>query len=290
MNHSVVVKINEIRDDKTHGAGWLSRQAINTMNLAISESQADTATAFVDEIRKVATELIKARPSMISIANYVNQFLHQLILMSQNERRLESVKSLAQSRGNELIHLYEEAVLKSIEHGCEIIRDLDTVITCSYSSTVCETFKMANRKGTNFQVIAAESRADGKAYGEITAEQLKRHRIPVELIPDKDISLHISRANKALVGADSILADGSLINGTPTCKLARAAAEAKIAFYSVCETGKLDVQGCISKGAEPEQGFDRVPPHLITGIITEEGTIRPDQITAHIEKIARLHF
>lgn len=286
MNSKVADRINEIRKDRMHGAGWLSRQAIVILNLAIEESQADTIANFTDEVKAVATELMKARPNMISIANYIHQFTYQIILASRNEKELDSLKTLTQIKGNELIKLSEEASSKSIEHGCRIISNADIIITCSYSSTVCSVFELSRQKGTTFRVIAAESRSEGKAYGEITAEQLKLHQIPVEILLDEAIDKHTAKADKALVGADSILVDSSLINGTPSLRLAQAARKENIPFYTVCETAKLDVQGYIDLEAEPEPGFDKIPPDLISGIITENGIMKPDQVIAYINKEA----
>ncbi|HEX75579.1 MAG TPA: hypothetical protein G4O12_03235 [Dehalococcoidia bacterium] len=288
MNSKVVKEINEIRDDRLHGAGWLSRQAINTLNLAIKEGQADTVADFINEIRMVAAELIKTRPSMISIANYTHQFLHQIILRSQKEKELDSIRDFALAKGNELIKFSEQAASKAAENAAAIISNLDTVITCSYSSTMCQAFELAKQKRTNFQVIIAESNSEGKTYGEITAEQLKQQGIPVEAIPDEDIKLDISKTTKALVGADSILVDGSLINGIPTHRLAQAATETKIPFYTVCETAKFDAQSHQGKQPKLEPGFDEIPPNLITAIITERGIIKPTQVINYIEEMASL--
>ena len=287
MNPKVIERIDEIRNDRLHGAGWLSRQAISTLNLAVSESQADTVASFIDEIKIVAAELTEARPSMISIANYIHQLLQQVMLGAQNEKDLDSLRSLAQSKAIELTKLSEEATSKATEYGYGIIGDLDTVITCSYSSTVCEALKLAKQKGKEFQVLVAESRINDKAYGEITAKQLKQHLIPVQVVPDKYIHLRISKADKALVGADSILSDGSLINGTPTHTLASAAKEQNIPFYTVCETAKFDTQGYIAQTSEPEPGFDKTPSDLITGIITEKGIMKPSMVIAYVEQMAR---
>ena len=86
------------------------------------------------------------------------------------------------------------------------------------------------------------------------------------------------KADKALVGADSILADGTLINGRPTSNLAKAASDKKIPFYCVCETNKFDIQNHRSKHDELEPGFEMIPSTSITGIITEQGLMNPDQV------------
>jgi translation initiation factor 2B subunit (eIF-2B alpha/beta/delta family) len=287
MNPKVIERIDETRNDRLHGAGWLSRQAISTLNLAMSESEAHTIAEFIEEIKIVAAELAKARPSMISVANYVNQLLQQVILGAQTEKDLDSLRSLAQSKASELTKLSEEATSKATEYGYGIIGDQDTVITCSYSSTVCEAFQLARQKGKEFQVLVAESRTKDKSYGEITAKQLKQHLIPVQVVPDKYIHLRMSKVGKALVGADSILSDGSLINGMPTHTLASAAKKQNIPFYTVCETAKFDTQGYIAEALEPELGFDKTPPALITGIITEKGIIKPNLVIAYVEQMSR---
>jgi len=288
VNSKIIEKLNKLKNDRVHGAGWLSQQAISTLNLAISESQARTVADFVEEIKTVAAELIKARPSITSIANYINQFLQQVVLMSQSEQNLASLKSFAKAKRNELIKSSVRAVSKAVEYGCGIITDLDTVITCSYSSTVCKVIELSRERGTKFRVIIAESRFKDKAYGEITAEQLMKHQIPAEIIRDENIQLRMSKADKALIGADSITADGYLINGTPTLTLAQTAKKKRIPFYTICETAKFDIQGCTSKGAELEPGFDKTPLDLITGIITEKGTMQPSLVIAYIEEMRHL--
>lgn len=288
MNAKVAEKINALRNDNVHGAGWLSGQAISVLNLAIVESQVDNIADFADEMKRVASELIKARPSMVSIANYIHMFLQQITIKAKNEKLLDTLKSYALARGDELIELSEEAVSNATEYGSAIIGNKDIVITCSYSSTICRTLELAKQNGRKFSVIIAESKYKDKAYGQITAEQLKQHQIPVKVIRDEDINIHTSKANKAFVGADSILEDGSLINGTPTYRLAKAAAEVRIPFYSICETAKFDVRGFIAKTSAPEPGFDKTPSNLITGIVTEKGVIEASLVIAYIDEMARL--
>ena len=197
---------------------------------------------------------------------------------------MDLLKSFACSKGSEIIRRSEEAALKAAEQGANFIEDSDRLMTCSYSSTLCETLKIAEQGGKVFHVLVAESRSSGEAYGELAAEELKRQGISVEVIPDAAIGDSITRASKALVGADSILGDGSLINGTPTYEVASAAKKAGIPFYSICETAKFSVRS-LAEQPELEEGFDSVPPGLITGIITEEGILKPGEVINHIEKL-----
>jgi translation initiation factor 2B subunit (eIF-2B alpha/beta/delta family) len=288
LDTKVIEKINKLKSDRVHGAGWLSRQAISILNLALDKSQAHTIAEFIEEIQMVASELVKARPSITPIANYTGQFLQQIIQGSQSEKELASLKSFAKAKGNDLIKSSVRAVSKAVEYGCGIITDLDTVITCSYSSTVCKVLELSKQRETRLRVIVVESRFEDNVYGEITAEQLMKHQIPAEIIRDEDIGFRISKADKALVGADSITADGYLINGTPTFALAQAAKRKKIPFYTICETAKFDIDGATSKRAELEPGFEKTPLNLITGIITEKGTMQPSLVIAYIEETRQL--
>lgn len=286
MNSKVLKEITQLKEDDVHGASWLSLHAINTLILAVSESQTTSVADLVQEIKKVAEELTSARPSITPITNYSNQFLHQMVTRSQNENSLEAFKSFAETKGKELVKSATKAVSKAVEYACGIIGDLDTVLTCSYSSTVCQVLELARQRETRFRVITAESKFNDKAYGEITAKQLMKYEIPVELIADTDISLRISKADKALVGADSITADGYLVNGKPTLLLAQAAKNKRIPFYVVCESAKFTIGGYITKSTELEPSFDKTPLNLVTGIITEKGTMQPNLVIAYIEEKA----
>jgi translation initiation factor 2B subunit (eIF-2B alpha/beta/delta family) len=286
MNSKVFEEITKLKNDYVHGASWLSLHAINTLILAASESQVATVSEFIQEIKEVAQELTSARPSITPITNYANQFLHQIIMMSQNENNVEALKSFAEAKGKELVKSATKAVSKAVEYACGIISDLDTIVTCSYSSTVCQVLELARQRETRFRVIAAESKYNDKAYGEITAEQLMKYQIPVEIVPDAKINLSISKADKALVGADSITADGYLINGKPTLPLAQAAKIKKIPFYVVCESAKFTIPCHLIKPTELEPSFDKTPLDLVTGIITEKGTMQPNLVIAYIEEKA----
>jgi len=284
IDPGVAGKIDELKNDRVHGAGWLSRHAISILNQAITQSQAGNTADLMKEIAALANAISKTKPGMISISNYVRLFLKEVGLAAQSVKNLETLRILAAATGKELIKLSEDAANLASTYGGRIISNLDTVITCSYSSTVCMALELARLDKTKFRVLVSESKSNDEAFGRFTAQQLKEHRIPVEVIADKSIGKRISDADKAIVGADSILADGSLINGTPTLALAQAAREANIPFFAICETAKFDTQGSINKATAPEAGFDMVPPDLITGIIMENGIMQTNLIPAYIEE------
>ena len=286
MNSKLIEAIDDLKNDDIHGASGLSLHALNTLNLAVTESQARTFAEFIKEIEEVAEQLARARPNITPIANYANQFLHQILIKSRGEHDLDALRSYAEKKGKELVKSATKAFSKTVEYASGIICDLDTVITCSYSSTVCQVLELASQRETRFRVIIAESKYNNKVYGEITAKQLMQYQIPVEMVPDGNINFRIAKADKALVGADSITGDGYLINGKPTCSLAQAAKLKNIPFFVACESSKFTIQGYVTKATELEPGFDRTPLDLVTAIITEKGTMLPSLVMSYIEEKA----
>ena len=283
MNPEIAAKIDDIRLDRMHGAAWLSREAIAVLKLAAEMSEAETIDDFLAEIKGVARRLSAARPAMAPIANNVSRFVYEVLTQFEEGTGLDQLKSLAHAKGDELIRDVEKAALEAAEKGAEAIEDGDSVMTCSYSSTICRVFKLAKLNGKSFEVLVAESKYGSKRYGAIAVNELMGQGILAMLVSDNAIRDNISTAKKVLVGADSILRDGSLINGIPTYELALAAKDCNIPFYSVCETAKFNIQSYF----ELEPGFDHIPPNLIAGIITEKGMIKPDEVARWIEEMRR---
>ncbi len=278
ISPEIIAQIAAIRDDRLHGAGWLSRQALAVMRLTAERSNAATSDDFSAELSSVAKGLLATRPSMAAIANSVSSFLFEMLERAKCEGNLASLRDFACSKGDELIAEAEGAARKAAESGAEMIEDGDRVMTCSYSSTVCRAFNIAKDSGKGFEVLVAESESEGKAYGELVAAELRGYGIPVEVIPDDAIGDAVARVSKVVVGADSILEDGSLINGTPTHRLAVAAKAHRIPFYPVCEMSKFSIRDDF----ELEPGFDLIPKELITGIITEQGMMEPSEVNSRL--------
>lgn len=286
MDPAVAEGIDLIRNDRAHGAAWLSRKAIGVLKLVAERSKAGGVAQFLEELFEVAEKLIEARPSMAPIANLAARFVYDVTERSGGEEDLGLLRSFACSTGDEMIKGAALAAAKAAEAGAVVVENGDTLMTCSYSSTVCRAFMIARDEGKTIGVVALES----GSHGEATAGELRQYGISVEVVPDDAVREHILRARKVLVGADSILGDGSLVNGTPTCELAAAAKEADIPFYPVCETAKLNVASYLGQRMELEDGFDLVPSRLITGIITEKGMIRPHDIVHHMMAMERYVF
>jgi len=297
----IISLIDEIRDDKTHGASQLARQAVGVLKTAAERSQAKNAKEFLIEQKEVGGRLMSARPAMAPVFNIVNRLL-SIVLAKATGMDLNSIRRLTIDEADEVIKESSQAVAQIAKYGSELIAGGDIILTHSYSSTVVATLKGAFTKHRNIGVITTRS-GPGRS-GEITARQLSSYEIPVTFIDDAAMGLYVPIVNKVMVGADRVCADGKVVNGIGTYQLALAAERSGIPFYVLCETLKFDprlgssevdleekeTSEVVESGKLPPQVkvknpcFDITPLELITGIVTENGLLTPEQVISYMGK------
>ena len=291
--------IDEIRDDKTHGASQLARRAVEVLKVAAERSRAGDAEQFLLEQKEVGQQLISTRPAMAPVFNIVSLWLNAIALKA-TEMDLDLFRQFAVSKADEVIKDSLQAVAQIAEYGSELIADGDRVMTHSYSSTVAAALKKAFDKYRNIEVITTRS-GPGRS-GEITARELGRYGIAVTFIDDTATGLYIPIVNKIVVGADRICVDGKLINAVGTYQLALIANRAGVPFYILCETLKFDPRlgsnevdleekeptELVKPGSLPPEVkvknpyFDITPLELVTGIVTENGLLTPEEVLDYL--------
>jgi len=282
-------KIREIEVDRLSGASQIARNALGVLRFFAETSKNETCREFVEDFREHGRRLFEARPNMAPVQNLVAQIVYEVNALEEED--LVSVRKFAVSRIDELCKESEVAVKKSAECAATIVGDSDCLAACSDSSTVCETLKVAKQQGKCFKVFVAESRSDDDKfrYGQVLATFLKSIKVPAEVFPDNEIYRYVPKTKCVLVGADSVLCDGSVINGSPTFELAVKAKECGISFYSVCETTKANTLSYLGKNVELKKGFDLVPADLITGIITEKGILNVNELVEVMKEKSKFY-
>lgn len=83
------------------------------------------------------------------------------------------------------------------------------IVTLSNSKTVIEILKKLNEK-KKILVTIAESRP--QLEGRIMAKELLKQKIKLEIVPDALLSNSIEKADAAIIGADTILSKGDVVN------------------------------------------------------------------------------
>lgn len=192
--------------------------------------------------------------------------------------------------------------------GSVLIQDGDTVLThCNAGSlatagygTALGVIRAAVAEGKNVKVIADETRPFFQG-ARLTAFELKKDDIPVTVACDNACALLMQRNMVQLVitGADRVAANGDTANKIGTFAVAILARYFHIPFYIACPLSTIDPTlahgGLIPIEQRPSReveeygerricpqdvpvynfAFDVTPAHLIDGIITEAGILRP---------------
>ena len=77
INPEIIKLIDEIRNDKTHGASQLARQAVEVLKITAERSRADSLDEFWLEQREVGERLMSARPAMAPVFKIMARLLRQ---------------------------------------------------------------------------------------------------------------------------------------------------------------------------------------------------------------------
>jgi translation initiation factor eIF-2B subunit delta len=266
-------KIKKIKSDRSSGASQIARNALGVLKFFAQTSKIETCRGFIGAFSELGRMLFDMRHNMAPVQNLVARIVYEI--HSLDEDNLVKVRNFAVSRIDALCKESDAAAKKTAEWAASKIGYSDFLATCSYSSTICETFRIAKNKGKRFKVFIAESKSDDDKlrYGQVVANFLESIDVSAEVFPDDEIYRYVPKTNCVLVGADSVLFDGSIINGCPTYGVAVEAADSGVPFFSVCESIKANSMSYLGKNIEAEKGFDLVPSNLITGIITEKGIL-----------------
>jgi translation initiation factor eIF-2B subunit delta len=276
---TLAARIEAIRRDRVHGASELVCQALEIMKTAAADSQAGDAVSFLRELQNVAQSLSEARPSMTALATCLDGFIGSLRDGSQETRDLEPLRAMAVYAAAAMAENVSQAKERAALHAASMIRPGAVVVTCSYSSTLISVLTRASSTQT-FDVLMVRTEDAHADYAGMMASQLKNTGLHCRLVTQNSLEGCLPGADFILLGSDSVLEDGSIINGSPSLFLAQAAAgqNPRIPVYAVCESTKFH------RGGAPflEPGFDLIPSHLLAGIIMEDGLIGCAQVANYL--------
>ena len=278
-------RIREIELDRSSGATKIAQKALQVLRFFAQKSENKNS----EEFKKVGKKLSDSRSNMAPVKNLVSQIVYEV--NNLDEDNLADFRKFVVLRIDELVKKSEIAVNKSANLASIVIIDSKNIATCSYSWTVCEAFRIAKEKGKRFKVFVAESKTEDNnfCYGQTLAAFLRSIDILVKVFPDNEIHNFIPKVKCVLVGADSVMCDGSIINGTPTFELAVQAKNLGLPFYSVCETAKIDCWSYLGKKVKLKKGFDFIPANLITEILTEAGILDSNKIAGISKEKLKFH-
>jgi methylthioribose-1-phosphate isomerase len=184
-------------------------------------------------------------------------------------------------------------------------------LACGQFGTALGVVQVAHHDGRAVQVWVDETRPYLQG-ARLTAWELAQAGVPHSLIPDVAAGHLMAQGevDVVIVGADRIAANGDTANKVGTYTLAVLAARHSIPFYVAAPTSSIDLatptgsdipieeraaaEVLMVRGvrlAPPDTtvrnpAFDVTPAELITGLITEEGVVRPPFATTLADAVA----
>jgi methylthioribose-1-phosphate isomerase len=254
-------------------------------------------------LRKVALEIRKARPTAVNLSWAIDRMLKIINNPDINDKDLRDILI------NEAMKIDKEEQENSYKigrAGAQLIKDNMTIMTICNTGwlaapgigTALGVIYTACKQHKNIKVYVLETRPLLQG-SRLTAFELTQSKIPYTLITDNMMASVMSRVNIVLVGADRIVRNGDTANKIGTLTLAITAKYFGVPFYVVAPSSSFDTTKPTGKDIVIEErnpaevryiknrlitlqhahvynpAFDITPQRLITGIITEQGILKP---------------
>lgn len=274
----VAPTIDTVRADGDHGSAYVSIRALEVLRdaaaLAVERDEGEWS-----DLVTLAIELLEARPAMAAVRNRINRVL--------SAAAAPATPTALEAAATEGI----EAALAADDAASAAAADLlegEDVVTLSRSGTVHEAV-LAARPAS---VTVAESRPGRE--GVTVAETLAEAGIDVTLTSDANVPGAVQDATMCLIGADTVLPNGAVVNKVGSRAAGLAARDAGVPCYATAASDKISPTGT---GSLPEgdsatlydgpatlavenPAFERVPSRLLDGVVTEAGVLEPGRIEA----------
>jgi ribose 1,5-bisphosphate isomerase len=290
--------IRDIEDMKVKGAYLITRVALEALALRAKDAAAD-GKPILDTLIAAADRLRSAQPSMASVANACAYVLYPLQQPEGAALTPEQAHDLIVERSHDFLEANDQAQQRTVEVGAHMIHDGDLVFIHSYTGTLLGMFRRARAAGKQFSVIATESRP--YCEGRVMVAELLKLDIPCTLIIDAAIGSYAGRASKSLVGSDSFLPNGAVVNKIGTQLLALACQVYGVPLYAAGSVLKLSMAalngGEVKMLERPDDGgiappdlldrknlrvenriFDTTPGRYFEALITDRGVLPPTAI------------
>jgi methylthioribose-1-phosphate isomerase len=292
-----------IRTLVVRGAPAIGVSGAFGLALAALQSDAKEKDELINYLENAKKVLFETRPTAVNLAWGLQKIMQVAKMADTVDEIRKSVVETAKKMADEDVQIN----MSLGKNGSELFNDNDTVLThCNAGAlatvgygTALGVIRATKESGKNIKVIVTETRPVQQG-SRLTAFELKHDGFAVSLIPDTAVGYIMANklVNKIVVGADRILRTGRVYNKIGTYQIATMAKQHNIPFYVAAPLSTFDlksnpediiieqrdsseVTGIGDKKTAPDgidvinPAFDMTPPELISGIITENGVVKP---------------
>jgi len=276
----VAPSIASVAADRMHGSAYIATRALEVLRDRAGVLRHQEEAGAGASLPAVARALLEARPSMAALSNRVHRVMHAT--------RPTFDPTEVEAEAHTAITRAIEADAVTARHAAQQIAG-ERVLTLSRSGTVLQAFAEADPPP---EVVVAESRPDRE--GVYVAEALAERRVSATLITDAAVAAMLADAsiNAVVVGADTVLETGAVVNKTGTRGAALAARQGDVPVYVVAATDKIvpddgphleegpssAVYAGDGKVAVRNPTFDVTPAAWVTRWITEDGALQREGV------------
>ena len=292
-----------IRTLVVRGAPAIGISGAFGLALAVLQSDAKEKDQLIQDLETAQKILLKTRPTAVNLA----WGLEKIMSVAKSEKTVEQIRVSIVEVAKQMAEDDIQINMSIGKNGSELFSKNDTIMThCNAGAlatvgygTALGVIRAAKESGKNIKVIATETRPVQQG-SRLTAFELKHDGIDVSLIPDTAVGYTMANGlvNGVVVGADRILQTGHVFNKIGTYQVATMAKQHNIPFYVAAPLSTFDLEsrpedviieqrnasevtGIGDKKTAPDgidvinPAFDMTPPELISGIITENGIVKP---------------
>jgi len=290
-------KIQErIRSLEIQGARNVAVAGLECLKIAALTEDVHSPPELLSRVVDVARSVSRVRVTEPGLRNVLAQVLHSS--KRYDPKDISDLRTFIVRRCDDLLHLLDSNLPNICLHGSSVIKDGFTVFTHCHSSSVTRLI-MSEAEKKSLRVFCTETRP--RWQGRKTAQELCEHGIDTTLFVDSATHMYMQEAQLVLIGADAV-GGGKLYNKIGSYMVIHFANLLGIPAYSVCETQKFDPLVEIGYEQPIEQrppseviegdvpfnvlnpAFETVPLEMLTGIITEEGVVRPEEVGKVVKK------
>jgi translation initiation factor 2B subunit (eIF-2B alpha/beta/delta family) len=271
----IAERVDELRRDTVHGAGWMAERALDTL-VEEAAAPAETADELLARLHDAARRLAASRPA----AGAVTGALGRVLAAAYGQRHL-SPDELTQLVADEARAVCDARHRAARSIAIQLSDRIGgaAIVTHSASATVREA--VLHTPPAKITCTLSAPRGEGRSF----SEELREAGLEVELVDDEDAPAALASADLLLLGADTVFRDGTLCNKIGTHPLALAAREKGVATTVAAEVLKLAPYKSGGADELAEEGTrDVTPPDLIDALVTEEGIVAPPDVAAVIDR------
>ena len=171
-----------------------------------------------------------------------------------------------------------EAILKDVLHAEDVVtekfasmmdeRGASEIVTLSYSSSVLQGLTAASDQVKVLHVLESKPGAEGRKTRHVASENVGESVLHL----DADIQKAVDAADMGLIGADTVFADGSVLNKVLSAKLGNLLKEQGKPLYVLATSWKWSKDnGHVDHLQNDDRNlFELVPADLITSVISDK--------------------